>query len=198
MQANNPNENGLKLSQIKSTAESVAALKVDGLDYGTLQNKIKDFIKVPSLCVVYLDYEVMIGRFSGTFSFYSNKTFKPKFIQKMRIFNENEELYFWRSEGTLKVRYRKDSEGNDCYVIDAEQVLFGTTGEYKEPGWTEISEERGTKLILPFDQVTVDDKENRVKIKTRNYVGFNEIHQATYVDCRFVAFTGINNKCLED
>ncbi|MCH7974162.1 MAG: hypothetical protein IH949_09800, partial [Bacteroidetes bacterium] len=67
-----------------------------------------------------------------------------------------------------------------------------------EPNWTEISEKRGTKLILPFDKVNVDDKENRVKIQTRNYVGFNEIHQATYVDCRFVDFPDIKNKRLEE
>ncbi|MCH7974161.1 MAG: hypothetical protein IH949_09795, partial [Bacteroidetes bacterium] len=127
MKANKPNgENGLKLLQIKSTAKPVAAFKVEGLNYETLQNKIKEFIKSPSFCVVYLDYIVLIGRFSDTFSFYSNVPFEPKFIQKMRMFNKTEELFLWRSEGTLTARYRKDVEGNDCNVIDAEQVLFGT------------------------------------------------------------------------
>jgi len=193
------NENGLKLLQIKSSLVNNIKLNYDGLDYDALQKKIKEFISVPSFCVVYLDYKVLIGRFQDTFSLCLDETYEPKFIQKMRIFNNKEELYFWRSEGVLKARHRKDDEGEECNVIEANQVLFGTTSNHLHPGWTEISEVRGTKLVLPFDKIAVDEMKNRVKIRTRNYIDFNEMGQATYIDTRFVDFTfGENNKSLSE
>ena len=188
--ANNEPINGLIMSAIKSKSESVKG--VDNL------GQIKDVIKNDSFVVAYLDYKVLIGKYAnGSFSFFNNEQVDPKFIQRIRIFNKDEELMLWRSEGKLKGRYRKDNDGDKIDVVDNNQVLFGTKAE-EINGFMRLTEERGTEIILPFDNLKVDDNENRIKIKTRNYIGFNEIHQATYVDCRFIEFTfGENNNPLE-
>jgi CRISPR-associated protein (TIGR03984 family) len=82
-------------------------------------------------------------------------------------------------------------------VVVANQVLFGTRkGKNCNERFTEITEDRGTSLILPFANFSVDDKRNRIHIKTHNYVGYNTVNQAIYVDCRFVGFTDGNGKVL--
>jgi CRISPR-associated protein (TIGR03984 family) len=194
---NNENKpvNGLIMRRIKSKANPAPA--VSGLD------AISDIIKNYSFVVAYLDYKVIIGKYSdGSFCFNNNETIEPNYIQRIRIFNKNEELLLWRCEGILKGRYRNDNQGKEVWAVENNQVLFGTRNPENKPptaNSTTIIEDRGTEITLPFKlKINVDEHKNRVKIKTLNYICFNEIHQATYADSRFVEFTfGENNIPLE-
>jgi CRISPR-associated protein (TIGR03984 family) len=198
---NNENTiNGLELKEISSQAFPVSAFdELDNKQLSTILDEINkktplSFIRKGAgvaFVVAYLDYKVLIGKYTnGSFPFFNNEQIEPKFIQRIRIFNQNEELMLWRSEGKLKGRYRKDNDGNKIDVVDNDQVLFGTKAE-EINGYTKLTEERGTEIIIPFKDIILDGnkKEDRIKIKTRNYIGFNEIHQATYIDSRFVEFT---------
>jgi len=173
--------NGLGLKNIKSRAEN--------LNIQSLNDALKYF-NSNGFVIVYLDYKVLIGKVSDNkFFFYNNETIEEKYIQRMRIFNEDKEVMLWRSLDGIKGRIRIDNEGNDTYVVDASQVLWGTDKEELGNGWIKIFEDRGTELILPLEGVEVNDKERRVFLRTRNYVDFhNETKQATYVDCRFIGF----------
>ena len=177
--------NGLKLHIIKSKKP----VPINGM------NDIHNYIKTDSLVVVYLDYTVLVGRYKNKgFEFYNNYILDdPKYIQRLRIFNEDEELLLWRSGSGFKGRYRKDGDGDEIDVVDAEQVLFGTDKTDKEDlgnGFTRIFEKRGTEIILPFTGLDVKDKTEgkRVFIQIRNYINYNKASQATYIDCRFVGF----------
>lgn len=182
--------NGLIMLNLNSTAEPVKPISD--------LNEIKNIIKTDSFVIAYLDYKVLVGRYTnGSFSFYDDEQIKLEFIQKMRIFNKTEELLLWRNAGSLIGRLRRDSEGEEVFAVDNEQVVFGTHSE-NLVDYSLLTEERGTELILPFNNLSVDEKRNRVKVKTRNYVEFNKIHQATYVDNRFVDFTNNDNKSLEE
>jgi len=87
-----------------------------------------------SFVVAYLDYKVLIGKFTnGSFSFFNNETIEPNILQRIRIFNKNEELLLWRSEGILKGRYRKDDDGVEVWAVDNYQVLFGTNYPKNNP-----------------------------------------------------------------
>ncbi len=187
---NNKSINGLILSTIKS--EVVSKNEVTDLD------EIQNIIKNDSFVIAYLNYKVLIGKYSnGGFAFYNDEKIEIDHLQRLRIFNINEELMLWRSAGKLKGRYRNDSDGDATDVVDNDQVIFGTKAAEID-GYTILTEERGTEIILPFTDLNVDTHENRIKIKTRNYIGFNEVHQATYVDNRFVEFVlGNENKSLE-
>ncbi len=187
----------------------------DMLEYKLTRIKKKDPIRMPvddleklaqehftvkSYVVAYLDYEVFIGIWSGEkFCFYKDIKVDPKYIQKIRIFNKNAELLAWRSSDGLKGRIRIDEPGIDTSIVEAYQALFGKKTLENIGNFTKISEERGTTLILPFSNLTVG-KRNRVFIKTRNYIDYNETNQPTYVDCRFMGFFQWNNDCnrLED
>lgn len=155
---------------------------------------ISQVISIKSYVVAYLDYKVLIGRYEDKafcFSKKEDEAFKPKHIQKLRIFNETQEIFIWRSSEGLKGRLRIDETGDTTDVVDAHQVLFGTKAEPVDGNYTKITEKRGTELILPFVLSNIDAKRNRVFIKTRNYIDYidyNEVNQATYVDCRFVGF----------
>jgi CRISPR-associated protein (TIGR03984 family) len=200
MENNLPYINGLKLFELSSETRAISPIvDIENLSIGDLLQIIGKFLTLKSLVVAYLDYKVLIGNYSdNSLTFCNSESIEPKYIQRIRIFNKNEELFLWRREGNLEGRYRKDDEkGKGSWIVESNQVLFGTIARKIEKGFTEISEARGTKIILPFDNISVDEKNNRIKIKTYNYVGFNEIHQATYMDCRFAEFTDFNNVSLE-
>lgn len=86
------------------------------------------------------------------------------FILSIRIFNATEEYHFWRTNNTLKGRYRKDisiKENTDIYAIETEMVLRGVIAK----------------------QIPINGK---LCIKTRNYIdndGFG------YNDSRFMEIT---------
>lgn len=183
--------NGLELKQIPSKVEIIPKIE-------DLKNTVSKYFDSRGFAVAYLTYDVLIGRFiNGEFEFYRNESIQPDYLLKLRVFNSNKELFLWQTEEGLKGRLRIDGEGTETYVVDACQVLWGTDKEELENGWSRIFEERGTELILPFTNFTVNTGKNRLFIKTRNYVQFHPItHLATYNDCRFIEFLDSNKKPL--
>lgn len=188
--------NGLTLKRIRSDAKPLSLpeeFSIHRAKAADLTNIVAEHITPSAFFVAYLDYRVIIGRYDKReFIFYPKENeneIEPKYLQRLRVFNASEELLLWRSGPTLKGRTRRDGEGEDTEIVEAHQVLFGTTATpVKNESFTEISETRGTRLVLPFQNLHVDDKQQRIFLKTRNYIDSNAIHQATYVDCRFVGF----------
>ncbi len=188
-------ENGLELIERSSTCAFPFKSKPDESPEDVLIENIKE----KSLAVVWLDYKVLIGTWDGKdFQFYNDETFENKYLQRMRVFNKDREMLIYRAGNGFKGRLRiDDKDGKDTEIIVATQVLFGTKkGKKCNDSYTEITEERGTSLVLPFGGLNVDDKKKRIFIKTHNYIDYNAVNQATYVDCRFVEFTDENNATL--
>jgi len=186
-------KNGLELKNISSTYE---LFPPDSSIWSYVQDK---FGSERSFIVAYLDYKVLIGTYeNGNCHFHENETIDPKYIQRLRVFNETKELYLWRTSKGLKGRLRIDSEGNGTEVVDAYQVLFGTRSE-PSGNYTRISEERGTVLFLPFQDLEIDvkkEKKDRIAVKTRNYIDYNNVFQATYIDCRLMGFYKDNKELI--
>jgi len=196
----------IELHSVKSHVENPEGEKLELSDFTSLKSLINTKFPHKGLCVFYLDNEVLIGKYDGNeLKFYLNKVPEPQFIQKLRLFNETQELFLWRKKwkdtcGEFAFRLRVDGDGNETDVVDAKQVLWGTTAKKLDEEFTEILETRGTKIILPFNDIQVDDKERRVFILTRNYISYDtndsSYQQAGYVDCRFVKFTDENGNVL--
>lgn len=184
--------NGLELKQISSKVEIIAEIN-------DLKETISKYFNTPGFAIAYLTNDVLIGRvINGEFKFYQDKTIQPEYILKLRIFNTQKELFLWQTEEGIKGRVREDLEGTGTYVVDACQVLWGTDKEKLTDGWSRIFEERGTELILPFSNINVNNRKNRLFIRTRNYIQFHPITcLATYSDCRFVEFLDHNKKPLQ-
>jgi len=187
--------NGLKLIELHSSADPFEVI-----DKTKLNDILANNFAQKSFAVVWLDYKVLVGTWeNGDFHFYNNAKFEHKYIQRLRVFDQEKELLAWRSNGNLKGRLRKDDwAGSGTEIVVAEQTLFGTKkGTQSDAKYTEITEDRGTSLVLPFTNLrTYKDKKDKVEklvsriaIKTHNYIKPNAVHQMSYFDCRFVAFT---------
>lgn len=180
--------NGLQLKQIRTRPKTIETL--DPVSY-LMETVVSD-----GFVVAYLDYAVWIGRFSPQqgFVFHNREHAIDKtYLQRIRVFNGDIEFLLWRtgSGNQFKGRVRRDGEGEEKKVVDAQQVLFGTRAKPMKDNkeFSMVTEQRGTRLILPFSNLDVDDKKNRVCIKTRHYIAYNEWGQAGYEDSRFLCFT---------
>lgn len=202
-------KNGLELINIEHSAVKKYTENDDGsVKLFTSLN----FKNMKAFFVAYLDYAVHIGTWendifhygqweNNSFNLLNEESIPQQYIQKLRIFNKDQEFFVWRTREKLKGRLRMDFETQDSESIEvvvAQQALFGTKkGRKSNNGYTEITEDRGTTLNLPFENLDVNQKENRVFIKTYNYIKYHPItYQASYVDCRFVNFCDKNNDLI--
>jgi len=159
---------------------------------------IKEIEKIQNGYIVcWLDYAVLFGTVQNDeIKFYNSKL--PdfnKYLQKLRIFNEKEEIYIWRSGDKFKFRYREDGvsekDGKEIEYIDAKQVMRGSKFEDKV-NFIEVSEKRGTRYIIPKEFIgnnlinDINNNKKRLILHTRNYIGYSEIGQAGFVDSRFL------------
>lgn len=198
MNPTNPKENnGLKLIQTLSQSRSVETFDKDTL----LLNMLTETFPERTAAVVWLDDRVEIGIFhQGNFTFHAtDSAFELKYVQRMRVFNQDMEFHLWRTGGnTWKGRLRQDGQGEETWdVVVANQLLFGTrekkmvSNGSKSDLFTSITEDRGTTLHLPLTGVEIDGKgtlQHRIFITSYNYIYHNALQQAGYVDCRFVKF----------
>lgn len=181
-------------------------LKANGLELKTIKTRVEplqfrsplaDFLsgifKDDGYIIAYMDYKVIMGYFrNNQLILPDNESIEEKYLQRLRLFNDSKELYIWRCNNRFNGRLRIDGEGEDTEVVDASQVLWGT--DSKSLGdFTMLMEERGTTLIVPVKDITIDikkDRKNRLFLEARNYIGYTPIYQATYIDCRFMGFRG--------
>lgn len=196
------NNHGYKISHIKSIAEVIS--KVENLDF------IDHYIKRKSLCIMYLSDKVFFGWYED-FSITSLnilidlKSIKLSSVLRLRIFDGNHELYIFRSRGMLRGRYREDDEisaEKDSYAVDARQYLYGTkiknagkdSNQFLSDDFITIKESRGIELVIPnkFENLQITS-ENRIAVKTRNYIDFSKKFQASYTDSRFVDLVSGND-----
>lgn len=180
-----------RLLQVRSSLDrSDEALPL--ISAAQLVDLLGKHFSVNGYCVAYLDNQVLIGRFEEQqLLFYDGAQIDPRFLQRLRMFSDEQELLLWRTGQGFRWRKRIDgleNEGSMVEAVEAEQILWGTKSEALTRGWTRLFEGRGMELILPMDSAEVTPV-NRVKLTTRNYIGYNALGQAGYIDCRFVRFT---------
>jgi len=161
--------------------------------------------------IAYLYHRVVIGKITdGKFDYYPDEKIPNDVtlsnILKLRVFNEDSELFVWKTNiGGYKARLRKDKDKkiidpddmknqlwfdpDKQYAVEAKQVLFGTKAEELANDYTKLKEARGNEIIIPLTNLKIDEKDHRMCIKTRSYIGYIEkTGQATYEDVRFVEF----------
>ncbi len=182
-------KNGLELKRIESTCNFVKPL-------GDIKQMVSQYITERAYAVIYLDYKILIGTFrDAMFHTYNNEPLEDRYIQRLRVFDDKKELYIWRTEDGFKGRLRIDGQGDETHVVDASSVLFGTRiAETHDSGYSILTEDRGTELIVPMIGLKIDNQRNRLFLRSRNYIGYTPTHQAGYVDCRFISITNSIDK----
>jgi CRISPR-associated protein (TIGR03984 family) len=154
-----------------------------------LEQLVGDFIQDGKV-VAYLNYKVLIGKIDqGRLEFYEDEEFNPKYLLQLRAFDPDREFYIYRKNlNRFLLRYRTDGAGESVEAVETKQILWGRYNEAVslQTGWVRLSEKRGVELTLPYDQRLKQG--TSIWLKTRNYIGYNDIHQAGYIDSRFVKF----------
>jgi hypothetical protein len=90
-------------------------------------------------------------------------------IVRIRAFDASKEVHIWRSSNGLTGRLRIDGEGDERdYVV--------TTIKLR------------SVIALALNHNNILDSDN-LFVTTRNYIGYNSIGQAGYVDSRFLEIT---------
>lgn len=185
-------DNGLSMFEVTSITDCFE------INYNDVQKSLSQKFIVDGFYIAYLDYKISIGRFQGG-NCLSLEGVDFQYLIKLRVFNEEQELFIWRNGLGFNGRFRKDgdnSKENNSKYVETDLVLFGTRHGKVIDNFSHIHEDRGTEIVLPEIDIlkTIDDKKNRVKIKVRNYIGYTKNYQAEYIDSRFIKFTfGQNN-----
>ena len=193
---------GLKLVRMASTWQPLEPCTTE-----TVSTLLSENFTGRSAAVLWLDDRVETCLYrQGTFTFFQDEPFTLRHVQRMRVFNADREFHLVRGSGnSWQGRLRIDGQGEEWDMVIACQLLFGTrkgNAKPESPLFTSITEDRGATLHLPLKGLEFDEKgnlTNRVFIKTHNYIQPNQVHQAGYVDCRFVefcAFNGENNNFI--
>jgi CRISPR-associated protein (TIGR03984 family) len=123
---------------------------------------------------------------NGVLSMENNLIFKDEDIIELRIFTEDKELYIRDVNGNLEGRLRIDAKGSSSDVIDAINILWGVVTEATNYQ-SYLIESRGIRLSIP----KVYDINDRINVHIRNYVDYDSIGAASYVDARFLKFEKI-------
>lgn len=153
---------------------------------------------------VIMDSGVCLGSFvDGEFNMPKKLPLLPEYVRKVRLFNNDSELHIWRSDSDepnifhfrLRVDIKPDNN-NDEEVQEyykAYQLLWGTLEVLSDDeNWVVLKEDRGIELLVKCSILRTEDikKNNRLWLVTHNYIGYNEIGQAGFNDCRFVDIVG--------
>ena len=180
-------EMNFNMNKIKTFSKSGTASWKDIEELNTFL-KVRISTEKENFFVAFMHHTVSIGTFHNDFQSYQCREVSLKHLLNIRVFNENGEVYIWRrGENGFNWRQRNDQEGSDCDVVDVKQVLWSTNVEVLDSDWSMLFEERGTELIVPFANLKIDTKENRLKILTRHYIDYKN-YQAGYIDARMVKF----------
>lgn len=148
--------------------------------------------------LAHLDYKVILGKIDNYNDFSKFFNENTKYLQNIRIFNQEKELYIFKKANKLMFRIREDIKKENCELISATetyQILWGTKSEIIN-NKTRIFEDRGIEIILPFEIKELLSATKRIAIKTRSYIDFNN-NQAEYIDSRLCGFYLVNGNNIE-
>jgi len=168
-----------------------------------IKTKVEYFSDIMQLPCHEGEYQVMAVMFdeicfgelkNNKYSFEKRDYLEFEKIQSVRIFNKEKEYFYWRvadEEGfaqssKLAGRLRIDNEGTTKQYIELEQVLFGSKLINNGGEYVDITEDRGFGLRLPSKWI-VSPINNRLRLRTRNYLEQWDNGQLSFCDHRFVS-----------
>ncbi len=188
-----------KMYEIQKMSSCV--IKIPETDFKEILKKAGENFS-EAFVILWLHYEVLFGTYrNGGLNFYKKlpNDFE-KYLIKARIFDEEKELYVWREKDSkFSGRLRKDGTGKDeIEFVESKQVMYGKKFERIGNGFTKVSETKGIEYIVPDICFNTHNNLNESGITlvlySRNYIGYNQIGQAGFVDCRFVKIKAIGGQ----
>jgi CRISPR-associated protein (TIGR03984 family) len=178
-----------KVHQIKSTKEA-----------GEVNMTVLDFLKSTTASLtgriyllVYKHHEILLGQVQdGEILVKKPEELTPEYLQEMRMFSPNGELYLWNQNGKINYRLRLDEQGDITNRYDEEHFIWGQKTEKKDDH-TVMEVNRGMRLTLPFP---VNNNECPLKYRVRNYLEFDDDGQIRFYDARLITFLNTHGEEL--
>ena len=170
-------------------------------EWETIQEHIQnEFTGKTAATFITMQHGICMGSYvQGEFIMPDSLPLEPLYLRSIRVFDDNKECYVWCSSmdapGIFQMRVILDQDKNDTdkilHAFEARQVLWGTALQKcpDDPAWYLLKEDRGIELLIHHSllpgNVEVTTR-NRLWLITRNYIDYNDLGQAGYIDCRFV------------
>lgn len=177
------------VQEIKSTAEA-----------GDVDTAVMDFLKNKAALLagriyllVYKHHEVLIGEVQeGEVLVKKPGELTADYLQELRMFSSNGELYLWNQNGNMSYRLRLDEQGDSTNRYDEEHFIWGKNTDQKDEH-TVIEVNRGMRLTLPFP---VYKNECPLKYRVRNYLEMDDEGQIRFYDARLITFLNTHGEEL--
>lgn len=149
----------------------------------------KEQMKKDGLVITWSVHEVKWGYYKqGQFQFSDGTTeVDLAYLQDMRIFNDVEELRLTVQDGEIVYRYINDEAGEPVTYVDSSSRMIGET----DAGRTQLNPVQGFTSLVDTGRklsqiIPMSTTEQYCYLTTRNYIGYLDNHQASYIDYRYV------------
>ena len=149
----------------------------------------KKFMKHDGLVITWSVHEVKWGYYKqGVFQFPDGTTdVDLAFLQDMRIFNKDEELRLTVQHGEVVYRYITDESGEPVSYVDSTSRLIGENN----PGYAQLNQAEGFTYLGDTGRklsqiIPISTSKQYCYLTTRNYIGYLDNYQASYIDYRSV------------
>lgn len=149
----------------------------------------KEQMKQDGLVITWSVHEVKWGYYKqGQFQFSDGTTeVDLVYLQDMRIFNDVEELRLTVQHGEIVYRYINDEAGEPVTYVDSSSRMIGET----DAGRTQLNPVQGFTSLVDTGRklsqiIPMSTTKQYCYLTTRNYIGYLDNHQASYIDYRYV------------
>jgi CRISPR-associated protein (TIGR03984 family) len=107
-------------------------------------------------------------------------------LQQCRLFGLMGEMLVWRDSSGWRARLITDgADANEWY--DEDQVLWGTTVDPRQDGFSLVSEgAQGMRHAVPTAVTEKDLADRQLRLRVRHYITYNEDGEATVIVSRLV------------
>lgn len=144
--------------------------------------------------VAWLFHALVFGRVENgqiVFPGFSDAGVLDKFLIRVRLFNQDQEVYLYRSSNVVAGRFREDfrdeqlapEDSTETLVKDLDGVLLGRARKDLNGSWMTVSSQRGSRFVVPVEWTS--DEHFRLRVHLRYYIGYVN-HLAGFVDQRII------------
>lgn len=151
---------------------------------------LKEKFAADGTLFVWTDAQVCGGTVkSGAVGLPEGFALQAQTLVELRAFNEEQELHIRRTaDGKLQGRLRRDGDGAEVSVLEADQLLTGTDSD-SEKEWSHLHEAEYGDLTVPGSWQI--DLRQRLAVTVRGYLSYDQNGRAGVVDTRFVKLTAV-------
>jgi len=150
-----------------------------------LINLINQNMYEDGIVIVWSTFEIKWGYYRDKIFRFSDQSTNIdfKYLQEMRIFNNKEELRIINQNGVVRYRYINDEEEKVPYIDSTSRLIGKNIFAHNISEFTKLVDiGRKISQVIPLSQAG-----EFCYLTTRNYIGYLENHQASYVDYRYVS-----------